>query len=141
MPWAIGLPRVTKLLRLIHHTVQRTLPADKEFMVRKYPDDGIPCGKSRVARRMKEIDLARAARRKVCQTRLSRHAARYPDKHLGGNFRSDDTSLKWVNGISYEFTQAGWLVLSVITDLYSRKIARWSFRSRMDSHITTRPWP
>ena len=32
----------------------------------------------------------------------------------------------------------GWLVVFVVMDFYSRKLARWCFRSTMASHITTR---
>ena len=87
---------------------------------------------------MKEVDGARAVRLKVCQTRLSLDAATYPDSYLGCNFRAEDASLQWVTGISYGLTENEWLVVSVVTDLVSRKFVRWSFRSRMDSHITTR---
>ena len=72
------------------------------------------------------------------QTCLSRHAATYPDSYLGRNFSLEDASLQWVTGISYVLTENEWLVVSVVMDLHSLKITRWSFRSRMDSTITTR---
>ena len=87
---------------------------------------------------MKEVDGACAVHCKVCQTCLSLHTATYPDSYLGCNFCSEDASLQEVTGISYGLTENGWLVVSIITDLHSRKTARCSFRSKMDSHTTTR---
>ena len=87
---------------------------------------------------MKELDGAGAVRHRVCQTRLSLDAATYPDSNLGRNSSSEDARLQWVTGISYGLTENGWLIVSVVMDLISRKFGLWSFRSRKDSHITTR---
>ena len=42
---------------------------------------------------------------------------------------------KWVSDITYVSTQAGWLYLAVVMDLYSRGIVGWSMSNRMSSEL------
>jgi transposase InsO family protein len=41
----------------------------------------------------------------------------------------------WVADITYIYTQEGWLYLSTIMDLYSRKIVGWSMKNRITQDL------
>jgi putative transposase len=42
---------------------------------------------------------------------------------------------KWTTGISYVWSDEGWLYLAVVMDLYSRAIVGWSMNRRMTQHL------
>ena len=41
----------------------------------------------------------------------------------------------WVGDITYLWTQEGWLYLSVLLDLYSRKVVGWAMSSHIDAAL------
>jgi transposase InsO family protein len=43
----------------------------------------------------------------------------------------------WVADITYIYTQEGWLYLSTIMDLYSRKIVGWSMENRITQELVS----
>ena len=98
---------------------------------------GIACSEKRVARLMKDAGICGVVRRKHRQTPLDVHAASYPENLLARNFKAEAANRKWVTDITYIPTDQGWLYLSVVMDLYSRRIVGWSFHSKLDASIAT----
>ena len=43
----------------------------------------------------------------------------------------------WVADITYIYTKEGWLYLSIIMDLYSRKIVGWSMKNRITQELVS----
>ena len=43
----------------------------------------------------------------------------------------------WAGDITYLWTQAGWIYLAVIIDLYSRKVVGWAINRRMTTDLVT----
>ena len=99
---------------------------------------GIPCSEKRVARLMKDAGIYGVVRRKHRQTPLDTNAASYPDNLLARDFSAESANLKWVTDITYIPTEQGWLYMSVVMDLYSRRIVGWCFQSTLDASIATR---
>jgi len=67
----------------------------------------------------------------------SKHSYPVAENHLSRNFHADDKGQKWVSDITYIPIKQGWLYLTIIMDLYDRKIAGWSLSSTMTTQATT----
>ena len=57
------------------------------------------------------------------------------DNQLNQDFRATAPNQKWVGDITYLWTEAGWLYLAVILDLYSRQVIDWSMSERMTAEL------
>ena len=51
------------------------------------------------------------------------------DNHLNRQFEVEAPDMVWVTDITYIKTQEGFAYLSVVIDLFSRKVVGWSFAS------------
>lgn len=91
----------------------------------------ITCGKNRVARLMRENNIAAKTKKKYKATTNSKHNYPVADNLLNQNFTSDHPNQVWVADITYIPTDEGWLYLAAIEDLYHRKIVGWSMGSTM----------
>jgi transposase InsO family protein len=88
-------------------------------------------GKRRVERLMKEAGIHAVAKKKYRATTDSKHSLPVAANSLNRNFRVNKLNQFWVADITYIYTQEGWLYLSTIMDLYSRKIVGWSMKNRI----------
>lgn len=106
---------------------------------RKLRDDlcdlGETCSENRVAR------LARLAGI-TAQIGYKRHPGSYGgrpavvvENTLDRQFEVDTPDRVWVTDITYIKTHEGWLYLSVVIDLYSRRVVGWSAQARMTSEL------
>jgi transposase InsO family protein len=50
-------------------------------------------------------------------------------------FTADGPNRKWAGDITYVWTGEGWLYLSVVLDLFSRKVVGWSMSERLDRSL------
>lgn len=93
---------------------------------------GFIASRPRVARLMKALGLRSiiAGKFKVCTTD-SNHGFRISRNLLDRNFTPKGPSKAWVSDITYVRTAQGWLYLTVIMDLYDRKIIGWSMSSSL----------
>ena len=55
--------------------------------------------------------------------------------HLQQNFDMSSPDQAWVTDITYIKTHEGWLYLSVVIDLFSRRVIGWSMQSRMQMDL------
>jgi len=78
--------------------------------------------KKRVERLMKKAGIHAVTKKKYRATTDSKHSHPIAANYLNRNFKVDKPNKFWVADITYIFTQEGWLYLSTIMDLYSRKI-------------------
>jgi len=94
----------------------------------------------RVARIMKANNLKSiiAGRFKVCTTD-SNHGFKVSPNLLDRNFSPDGPSKAWASDITYIRTKQGWLYLTVIMDLYDRKIIGWSMGTSLKASETVVP--
>jgi transposase InsO family protein len=56
---------------------------------------------------------------------------------LNRDFHAEQAGQKWVSDITYLSTQSGWLYLTVVIDLFDRKIIGWSFSTSLSAEYTT----
>ena len=52
------------------------------------------------------------------------------------DFHAERSGQKWVSDITYIPTQQGWLYLTIVMDLYDRKIIDWSLSTTMTTQAT-----
>ena len=91
--------------------------------------------RKRVERLMREMGVRARRRRKWVRTTDSRHKQALAENILNRDFRSLYPGEKWVSDITYLRTDDGWLYLTMILDLWDRKVIGWS----MSEELTAGP--
>ncbi len=92
--------------------------------------------RKRVARLMRQRDLAARRRRRYRVTTDSRHPFPVAANVLARQFTAPAPDAVWVTDITYIPTGEGWLYLAVILDLYSRGIVGWAMSDRITQPLT-----
>jgi putative transposase len=100
---------------------------------------GIKISKPTVARMMKQMNLRVRRKRKFRSTTDSKHNYRIVPNRLKRNFFSSGRGQVWVSDITYIETRAGWIYLTIILDLYDRKVVGWSISKRLTTRATVIP--
>ncbi len=93
------------------------------------------CSHTRVARRMKLMNLKAIAKKKFKVTTDSEHSKPIYKNVLNRDFYTTSINQKWVSDISYIKTKEGWIYLVVIIDLHSRAVIGWSMDARMQQSL------
>ena len=90
-------------------------------------DEGIRCGRKRVARLMRAYNLEpKTVQSFKVVTTDSNHKLPVAPNRLNQQFSADRPDQIWLTDITYIPTAEGWLYLAVVLDLYSRRIVGWA---------------
>ena len=100
-------------------------------MTRELRDDGLPVGRRRTARLMRENGLRARQKRRFKRTTDSHHAWPVAPNLLEQDFTAAGPDEKWGADISYIWTKEGWLYLAVVIDLFARRVVGWSTSDRL----------
>ena len=92
---------------------------------------GFSVGGKRVARLMRENGLAARPKKAWKRTTDSRHGLAVAENLLGRDFKAAKPGEKWISDITYVRTRSGWMYLTVVLDLYDRKVVGWSIAEDM----------
>ena len=111
-----GSPRVRQELRMVH---------------------GKRVSLKRIARLMRENGLNARRRTKYIPTTDSRHSLAVSENLLNREFSSQKSGQKWVSDITYLRTQSVWIYLTVVIDLFDRKVIGWSLSVSLEAAFTT----
>ena len=95
--------------------------------------DGIECGENRVARLMRENELA--ARRKQSFRPRTTVPGNGAVPNLIKDLEPSGVDQVWVSDITYVATVEGWLYLAVILDLFSRKVVGWKLGETLEAEL------
>ncbi len=99
-------------------------------------DQGICCGRERVARLMQVAGLKPKTRRPFrVITTDSKHQLPVAANQLDQDFTADGPDQKWGTDITYVATAAGRLYLAVVLDLYSRRIVGWAMSDSLQRQL------
>ena len=98
--------------------------------------EGVRCGKNRVARLMRENELA-ARRKKAFRPRTTLAGQRVAP-NLIKDLEPSAPDQVWVSDITYVSTLEGWLYLAVILDLFSRKVVGWKLGETLEAQLVVR---
>ncbi len=97
---------------------------------------GIRVGKQRVQRLMQKHGIhARGKRKFRVATTDSKHNLPIAPNVLDRKFAVAAPNQAWAGDITYIATDEGWLFLSVVIDLFSRKVVGWSMRPDMQRNL------
>lgn len=91
--------------------------------------------RKRVARLMNKHGLVGRTPRRSRRTTDSNHAFPVAENVLGRAFETDAPNKVWVTDITYISTREGWLYLSAILDVYSRKVVGWAMSENIDRKL------
>lgn len=110
-----GSPRITEELKKIGYHVSRP----------------------RVARLMKQHSIKAIHAKKFVITTDSKHNYPVVENKLDRNFSAQRIAQAWVSDITYVRTAKGWLYLTVIIDLFDRKVIGWSLSNDLRAENTS----
>lgn len=98
-------------------------------------ENGIVCGKNRVALLMRNHGIFAKTKRRFRVTTHSNHSLPVAENLLKRRFETDQPNKVWLSDITYIWTREGWLYLSAVLDLYSRRIIGWSMGERLTQDL------
>lgn len=98
---------------------------------------GIACGRNRVARLRKQAGIEARRTRRFRVTTQSRHSYPIADNLLDRAFNVNRPNRVWVGDITFIPTQAGWLYVAILVDLFARKVVGWAMSRYIDRELVT----
>jgi transposase InsO family protein len=104
-------------------------------ILRDLREAGVCCGKHRVARLMGQAGLRAVVAPRFRVTTDSKHSLPVADNLLARDFSAPGVNVKWASDITYLWTGEGWLYLSVVLDLFSRRVVGWCMQARLDRSL------
>jgi putative transposase len=97
---------------------------------------GIDCGLHRVERLMRLQALrARPRRRRLPKDGGDRQITNVPSNLLDRQFAAEQPNQKWIADFTYIWTAEGWLYVSAVIDLFSRRVVGWSMSAGMTAQL------
>ena len=98
--------------------------------------DGVECGLHRIERLMRLQALrARPRRRRLPKDEGDRQIATVPSNLLDRQFVAERPNQKWIADFTYIWTVEGWLYVSAVIDLFSRRVVGWSMSASMTAQL------
>lgn len=92
---------------------------------------GFPVGRRKTRSLMREANVFVRYRKKYKVTTNSDHKKPVFDNILNRQFQVNEPNRAWVSDLTYVWTHEGWLYLTVMIDLFSRKVVGWHMSPRM----------
>lgn len=112
-------------IRQVHQDSHQTYGSPR--IAAQLQEQQVAVCRNTVARYMKQEQLqASSPRRFVPRTTDSGHGHPVAPNRLDRDFEASAPNQKWVCDLTYLWTEQGWLYLSVVIDLFSRKVVGWS---------------
>ena len=123
-------------IRAVHRANRRRYGAIK--IHRELRDQGISCGHNRVARLMREEGLRSKRTKPFRVTTQSDHREPIAANLLERKFKISaqrELNHALVGDITYLPTREGWLYMSILMDLASRRVVGWHVSARLDQEL------
>jgi transposase InsO family protein len=131
---AVENKEITERIHRVHAQSKGTYGSPRVTDVLR--DEGVSVSRPRVARLMNLAGLSGEQKPKFVSTTQSDHSYRIADNLLNRQFSWPFTGQAWVSDITYIHTLDGWLYLTVIIDLATRRVIGWSLSSDMTTENT-----
>lgn len=96
---------------------------------------GLLVSERTVGRALARLGLRARAVRKFKATTNSKHKMPVNANVLDRQFTLEKPNQVWVGDITYIRTDAGWLYLAIMLDLFSRQVVGWQMSSRIDTPL------
>ena len=94
------------------------------------------CSRKRVHRQLRLAGIVSGRHRAYKVTTNSRHSYPPAPNLLQRKFSFDQPNQAWVSDITYIPTAEGWLYLSIVKNLCTRKMVGYAFSERIDTSLT-----
>lgn len=98
---------------------------------------GFDVSRPRVARLMKQSGIKAIHAKKFVVTTDSKHKYPVVENKLDRNFSAENPGQAWVSDITYIKTLKGWLYLTIIMDIFDRKVIGWALSSDLTAENTS----
>lgn len=107
-------------------------------VLRALKAEGVSTSRKRVARLMKQAGLKGKKKGRYVATTITDTQASFPPNLVGRKFTASEPNRVWVSDVTALWTMQGWLYLSVILDLYSRRVVGWSTGRAVTTELCAR---
>ena len=97
-------------------------------------EDGLSCGLHRIERLMRQ-NAMRARPKRRGKPKDDGERSVIADNILDRDFQADRPNQKWLADFTYIWTAEGWLYVSVVLDLFSRRVVGWSMKADRDTSL------
>jgi transposase InsO family protein len=104
-------------------------------MAKALESKGFKVGRYRARSLMRKNELVCKQRRRYKVTTQENPDLIPVDNILNRDFSASKPNDKWVCDITYLWTQEGWIYLSAVLDLYSRRVIGWSLAEHMREEL------
>ena len=98
-------------------------------------DNGVYCGRNRIARLMKENGIRAKTKRRFKATTRYHHDLLVAEDRLKRNFSTEAANKVWFSDITFIWTKEGWMYLAAILDSFTRQIVDWSMSDRLNHSV------
>lgn len=125
-------------IRVAYARSRRTYGSPRVF--KELKEQGLAVGENRVARLMRETGIRAKTYRRFRVTTNSKHAHPIAPNLLARRFSPSFAGVPnkvWASDITYIPTREGWLYLSAVLDLVSRRVVGWSMKESVGSSLAT----
>jgi putative transposase len=123
------------LVREIHHQSRHLYGSPRIWDALR--EQGIRCGRHRIARLMRLHGIRAKTKRRFKVTTHSRQGQPIAADLVQRNFAANAPDRVWTSDITYIRTREGWAYLAVVLDLYSRMIVGWELSPRLTASLVT----
>jgi putative transposase len=124
-------------IRNIHKKSKRTYGSPR--ITRELKEKCIYVSRPRIARLMRKANIRAVTKKRFVATTNSKHTYPVAANLLDRVFTTSRQSEVWVSDITYVRTGEGWLYLTVIIDLWDRKVIGWSTSKTLKAQDTVIP--
>ena len=97
-------------------------------------DGGLACGPHRIERLMRQ-NAMRARPKRCGKPKDDGERSVIANNILDRDFEADRPNQKWLAEFTYIWTAEGWLYVSVVLDLFSRRVVGWSMKADPDASL------
>lgn len=122
-------------IRAIHQRSDQTYGSPR--ICEELTDQGLLCGRHRVARLMRAHGIAAQQRPRYRVTTDSSHGRPVAADRLQRQFAVRAPNEVWAADLTYIWTAEGWLYLAVVLDLFSRRVLGWAAGPRLGAELAT----
>ena len=147
----IDAQKMTVLARVKEIAADTRYSYGSRRMAKALQEEGFAVGRAQARRFMKEAGvIVKRPPRRGPVTTDSRHGYEVAPNLLARQFDVAQPDHAWVSDITYVWTAEGWLYVSTLLDLYSRKVVGWAMSGRIDTALVVdalqmafgrrRPW-
>lgn len=126
-----------KRIRNIHKKSKRTYGSPR--ITRELEEKCIYVSRPRIARLMRKANIRGIAKKRFVATTNSKHNFPVAANLLDRVFTTSRQCEVWVSDITYVRTGEGWMYLTVIIDLWDRKVIGWSVSKTLKAKDTVIP--